>query len=71
MEVHAPCCYLLFFCFVRWSEGNGVVGLINVGRKFGSITSLVWDDATTGLFAAIMSFWFGNRAVVNMLKVKP
>ena len=30
----------------------------------------VWDDQTAGLFAAIMSFWFGNRAVSKYYKSK-
>ena len=30
----------------------------------------IWDDQTAGLFAAIMSFWFGNRAVSKYYKTK-
>ena len=33
------------------------------GVELGQALSVIWDDNTAGLFAAIMSFWFGNRAV--------
>ena len=32
--------------------------------------NMIWDDQTAGLFAAIMSFWFGNRAVGKYYKAK-
>ena len=32
--------------------------------------NVIWDDNTAGLFAAIMSFWFGNRAVSKYYGVK-
>ena len=32
--------------------------------------NMIWDDQTAGLFAAIMSFWFGNRAVSKYYKTK-
>jgi len=31
---------------------------------------LMWSQETQALFAAVMSFWFGNRAVSKYLKVK-
>lgn len=33
------------------------------GVELGQALSVIWDENTAGLFAAIMSFWFGNRAV--------
>jgi hypothetical protein len=34
----------------------------------GAALSLIWDESTAGLFAAIMSFWFGNRAVSKYVR---
>jgi hypothetical protein len=38
------------------------------GNDLGRSLSLIWDDATSGLFAAIISFWFGGRAVSKYMK---
>jgi len=46
---------------IKMEEGNDLAGSIN----------LIWDDATSGLFAAIISFWFGGRAVSKYMKGKP
>lgn len=43
--------------------GNGGMGLTMA-------LDTIWDDQTAGLFAAIMSFWFGNRAVSKYYKTK-
>ena len=40
------------------------------GSELGDALTLIWDDATAGMFAAIMSFWFGNRAVREYVKGK-
>jgi hypothetical protein len=33
------------------------------GGDWKDAVELMWSPETQGLFAAIMSFWFGNRAV--------
>jgi len=54
--------YAFFALFVA-IKVTAVIALVNSGQSTGAAFSLIWDDATAGLFAAIMSFWFGNRAV--------
>ena len=62
--------YCFFGLFVA-IKVTALLALLNVGHDLGRALSLIWDDATAGLFAAIMSFWFGNRAVSKYMKVKP
>jgi hypothetical protein len=50
---------------------TALLALLDTGHEIGRALSLIWDDATAGLFAAIMSFWFGNRAVSKYMKAKP
>jgi hypothetical protein len=40
--------------------------VITAGGEWTDAVTLMWDEETAGLFAAIMSFWFGNRAVTKM-----
>jgi hypothetical protein len=47
------------------------VAIMGAGNDLGRSLSLIWDDATSGLFAAIISFWFGGRAVGKYMKAKP
>ena len=62
--------YCFFGLFVA-IKVTALLALLDVGHDLGRALSLIWDDATAGLFAAIMSFWFGNRAVSKYMKVKP
>jgi hypothetical protein len=44
-----------------------LVGFMNEsGIAFGAALQLVWDEETQALFAAVMSFWFGARALQKM-----
>jgi hypothetical protein len=40
------------------------------GGNWADAVPLMWTAETQGLFAAIMSFWFGNRAVSKYYGVK-
>ena len=40
-----------------------LVTLLNSGNDWTTALPLLWDEETAALFAAIVSFWFGNRAV--------
>lgn len=40
-----------------------MVKVVNEGGDWTSAVTLMWTDETSALFAAIMSFWFGSRAV--------
>ena len=61
--------YVFFGLFVA-IKITAIVALMNSGNDLGRSLSLIWDDQTAGLFAAIMSFWFGGRAISKYMKVK-
>ena len=44
-----------------------MVKVMGEGGDWASAVTLMWTPETSGLFAAIMSFWFGNRAVSKYL----
>ena len=44
-----------------------MVKVVNEGGDWASVVTLMWTDETSALFAAIMSFWFGSRAVSKYL----
>jgi len=44
-----------------------MVKVVNEGGDWASAVTLMWTDETSALFAAIMSFWFGSRAVSKYL----
>jgi len=55
--------YAFFGLFVA-IKTVAVMTLMNEqGADLAGALNVIWDDNTAGLFAAIMSFWFGNRAV--------
>jgi hypothetical protein len=47
-----------------------MVKVMDEGGDWAAAVTLMWTAETSGLFAAIMSFWFGNRAVSKYLGVK-
>jgi hypothetical protein len=59
--------YCFFALFVA-IKVTAVIAIMNSGKDVGVALSIIWDEATAGLFAAIMSFWFGNRAVSKYVK---
>ena len=61
--------YVFFSLFIA-IKITAIVALMNSGNDLGRSLSLIWDDQTAGLFAAIMSFWFGGRAISKYMKVK-
>ena len=62
--------YVFFGLFVA-IKITAIVALMNSGNDLGRSLSLIWDDNTSGLFAAIMSFWFGGRSISKYMKGKP
>ena len=62
--------YVFFGLFVS-IKITALIALMNSGNDLGRSLSLIWDDSTSGLFAAIISFWFGGRAVSKYMKVSP
>jgi len=62
--------YAFFGLFVA-IKTVAVMTLMNEqGADLAGALNVIWDDNTAGLFAAIMSFWFGNRAVSKYYGVK-
>tara|TARA_R100001510_G_scaffold54389_1_gene57042 strand:+ start:3495 stop:3959 length:465 start_codon:yes stop_codon:yes gene_type:complete len=62
--------YAFFGLFVA-IKVTALLSLMNqTGMQLNMALSTIWDDQTAGLFAAIMSFWFGNRAVSKYYKTK-
>ena len=61
--------YVFFGLFVA-IKVTAMLSLMEAGNDLGRALSLIWDDSTSGLFAAIISFWFGGRAVSKYMKVK-
>ena len=61
--------YCFFGLFVA-IKVTALMAFMDNGSELGNALTLIWDDATAGLFAAIMSFWFGNRAVSKYVKGK-
>ena len=61
--------YCFFALFVA-IKVTALLALMNSGTELGQALSVIWDEPTAGLFAAIMSFWFGNRAVSKYVKGK-
>lgn len=59
--------YVFFGLFVA-IKVTAIIALMGRGNDLGVSLSLIWDDATSGLFAAIISFWFGGRAVSKYMK---
>jgi len=59
--------YCFFGLFVA-IKVTALIALMQSGNDLGTSLNFIWDDATAGLFAAIMSFWFGNRAVSKYMK---
>ena len=62
--------YAFFGLFVA-IKVTALLSLLNqTGVSLNMALDTIWDDQTAGLFAAIMSFWFGNRAVSKYYKKK-
>ena len=65
---------IITYCFFGLFVAIKVTALISLMNQTGVSLNMaldtIWDDQTAGLFAAIMSFWFGNRAVSKYYKTK-
>jgi len=52
-----------FFILFATVEINLLTKAMAMDVPFDQALTLVWDEDTEAIFAAIMSFWFGNRAM--------
>jgi hypothetical protein len=57
-----------FFLMFAATEVVIIVKVLESGGDWKDAVTLMWTPETQGLFAAIMSFWFGNRAVSKYMK---
>jgi len=48
------------FCTI---EVTLLLNAIETGTDFSEAINLLWDEDTKAIFAAIISFWFGSRAI--------
>ena len=54
--------YAFFGLFVAIKIVAVMTMMNEQGADLAGALNVIWDDNTAGLFAALMSFWFGNRA---------
>ena len=54
--------YMFFGLFVA-VEGVMIWSALQSGSDVTNVMNEVWDDETQAIFAAIISFWFGSRAL--------
>ena len=52
-----------FFGLFATIEITLLMDAIEKGTEFSEAIKLLWDDETKAIFAAIISFWFGSRAI--------
>jgi hypothetical protein len=52
--------FFLLFCTI---EITLLWNAINTGTSFAEAINLLWDEETKAIFAAVISFWFGSRAI--------
>lgn len=57
--------FFLLFCVV---EGVMIYHALQQGVDIVAVMEHVWDDETQAIFAAIISFWFGSRAIEKARK---
>lgn len=62
-----PVITYLFFALFMASKAVVMIKVMEQGGDWTESVELIFDDETQALFAAIMSFWFGNRAVSKFM----
>lgn len=60
-----PYITLVFFHFWLLIEVALFVYGVNSGYDLGQLAKLLWDDNTSGIFGAIIGFWFGTRMMTR------
>ena len=58
-----PVITYLFFGLFMATKAVILIQVMQGGGDWKEAVPLMWDDETAGLMSAILSFWFGNRAV--------
>ena len=57
-----------FFGLFAVIEVTLLMEALEKGTDFAEAIHILWDDDTKAIFAAIISFWFGSRAIDKMRK---
>jgi hypothetical protein len=57
-----------FFGLFATIEITLLMDAIDKGTEFNEAIQLLWDEDTKAIFAAIISFWFGSRAIEKARK---
>ena len=65
-----PVITYLFFALFMASKAVVMIKVMQQGGDWMDSVDLMFDQETQALFAAIISFWFGNRAVSKHLERK-
>ena len=52
-----------FFGLFATIEVTLLMNALEMGTPFNEAVTLLWDEDTKAIFAAIISFWFGSRAI--------
>jgi hypothetical protein len=55
-----------FFCLFIFVEVAAYLSLTARGVSGLDAAALIWDEETKALFAAVISFWFGGRAIARL-----
>lgn len=58
-----PIITYLFFALFFFVEGVAVYVILRDGGDAATIARTLWSEETQSIFAAIIAFWFGSRAV--------
>jgi hypothetical protein len=53
-------CFFGLFCII---EITLLMEALDKGADFAEAVNILWDEDTKAIFAAIISFWFGSRAI--------
>ena len=59
-----------FFILFATIEIVLLMEALEKGTDFAEAIQLLWDDETKAIFAAIISFWFGSRAIDKARRVR-
>jgi len=58
-----PIITYLFFALFFFVEGVAVYVVLRDGGDLTTIADTLWSEETQSIFAAIIAFWFGSRAI--------
>lgn len=58
-----PVITYLFFALFAAVKVSSLMVALEANQDFNQAILLVWDEETQAIFAAIISFWFGSRAI--------